>query len=107
MSTRLSLLHAWTRELRVHQWAKNSLVFVPLVVGHAYDAQSIRLELLAFWLVCLIASATYIVNDLIDLEADKTHLTKRERPFASGQLDTKWGFFLAPTMIVTALFGAL
>ena len=62
---------------------------------------------LGFALLCLLSSATYIVNDLADLDADRAHATKRLRPFASGSLKIVHGLIAAPLMIVAALAGAL
>ena len=99
---------AWLRAFRVHQWAKNLLLFVPLFVGHAFgDPRTIVSAALGFALLCLLSSATYIVNDLADLDADRAHATKRLRPFASGSLQVVHGLIAAPLMIVTALAGAL
>jgi 4-hydroxybenzoate polyprenyltransferase len=100
--------HAWLRAFRVHQWAKNLLLFVPLFVGHAFgDPKALASTALGFALLCLLSSATYIVNDLADLDADRAHASKRLRPFASGGLKILHGLIAAPLMIVTALAGAL
>jgi 4-hydroxybenzoate polyprenyltransferase/phosphoserine phosphatase len=97
----------WLRALRVHQWAKNILLFVPLFVGHAYgDPRALMSAALGFVLLCLLSSATYIVNDLADLEADRRHATKRRRPFASGRVKILHGLIAAPLMILGALAGA-
>jgi len=99
---------AWRRALRAHQWAKNLLLFVPLFVGHAFgDPRAIASSALGFALLCLLSSATYIVNDLADLEADRAHATKRLRPFASGGLKIIHGLIAAPLMIAVALAGAV
>ncbi len=98
---------AWLRAFRVHQWAKNLLLFVPLFTGHAFgDLRVIASAALGFTLLCLLSSGTYIMNDLADLEADRQHETKRRRPFASGSLPIAHGLVLAPLMILAALVGA-
>lgn len=75
------------RALRPHQWAKNLLVFVPLVVGHAMtDAAGWASAIVMFVAFCLTASAIYLINDLLDIRADRLHPTKRNRPLASGAL---------------------
>ena len=103
-----NLLQAWLRAFRVHQWAKNILLFVPLFVGHAFgDPKAIVASAIGFALLCLLSSATYIVNDLADLDADRAHATKKFRPFASGSLKIVHGLIAAPLMILTALVGAL
>jgi 4-hydroxybenzoate polyprenyltransferase len=102
-----NLLHAWLRAFRVHQWAKNLLLFVPLFVGHAFgNLGTIAAAALGFVLLCLLSSGTYIINDLADLDADRRHETKRRRPFASGALKIAHGLMLAPLMIVAALVAA-
>jgi 4-hydroxybenzoate polyprenyltransferase len=77
----------WLRALRVHQWAKNALVFVPAILALPVlkPVQSVQF-LLAFAVLSLLASATYLVNDLADLSADRAHRSKRNRPLASGAI---------------------
>lgn len=90
---------ALARALRAHQWAKNVLVFVALIASHRFTD-------LAAWFSCLAAfasfsaaaSAVYILNDLLDLEADRKHHRKRSRPFASGA---------APIPVGVAMIGLL
>jgi 4-hydroxybenzoate polyprenyltransferase len=102
-----NLAQAWLHALRVHQWAKNLLLFVPLFVGHAFgDPKAIVSSALGFALLCLLSSATYILNDLADLDADRAHASKRRRPFASGGLKIVHGLIAAPAMIIAALVGA-
>lgn len=73
------------RMLRVHQWLKNMLIFVPAVLAHQYlNPGVLRDSLLAFIAFSAAASAIYILNDLFDLPLDRRHATKRHRPFASG-----------------------
>lgn len=87
--------------LRPHQWAKNLLVFVPIVAAHKLTAPGILSSyllldtLLVFLSFSLCASATYVVNDLCDLDADRLHPVKRARPFAAGALSLKHGAALA------------
>jgi 4-hydroxybenzoate polyprenyltransferase len=77
----------WIRALRLHQWAKNALVFLPLMLaGHLLDIGGWATCLGAFLATGLAASATYIINDLLDLEADRQHWSKRNRPIASGRI---------------------
>ena len=81
-----SPLKAWLRAIRLHQWAKNVLIFLPVLLAHVRAPGPIVAASLAFLSFGLAASATYIVNDLLDLEADRHHPRKRRRPFASGDL---------------------
>lgn len=77
---------AWLRAIRLHQWAKNVLIFLPVLLAHVRVAGPMAAAFMAFLSFGLAASATYIVNDLLDLEADRHHPRKRRRPFASGDL---------------------
>jgi len=98
---------AWLSATRVHQWTKNLLLFVPLFVGHAYhDPRQVAAAALGFALLCALSSATYLINDLADLEADRHHPSKQHRPFASGQLSVAHGLIVAPLLILGALAGA-
>src|SRR4051794_7381123 len=83
-SVRLKLM---VRALRPHQWSKNTLLFVPQLLAHQVFAWDKWLASgTAFLCFCLGASSVYLINDVIDLEADRAHPQKRNRPFASGQL---------------------
>jgi 4-hydroxybenzoate polyprenyltransferase/phosphoserine phosphatase len=105
---RSSLPVALTKALRVHQWAKNLLVFLPLLLAHALRLSLVLAAVAAFVCFSLIASATYIFNDLLDLEADRVHLNKRKRAFAAGDLSVAAGlgisFSLATVALVTAAY---
>jgi len=90
------------RALRPHQWLKNTLVFLPLLAAHLYlDPAALLGAGLAFVSFSLTASAGYIINDLLDLDADRQHARKRGRPFACGDLPLIWG----PVLIVLLLAG--
>jgi 4-hydroxybenzoate polyprenyltransferase len=91
------------RAMRPHQWVKNLLVFLPLIVAHRFDIVTFGWSLLAFLSFGLIASAVYLVNDLIDLPADRRHPSKRNRPFASGRLPLAAGTRTAPMLFVAGL----
>jgi len=87
--------------MRPHQWSKNVLLFLPLLAAHDLSLlPSVTLGFLAF---CLTASAVYVINDLMDLTADRAHPRKRRRPFASGALSAGQGLGLALGLIVLAL----
>lgn len=91
------------RCLRVHQWSKNVLVFVPVLLGHQIGNMAIIWEAIkAFLALSLAASALYIVNDLLDLQADRLHPAKRHRPLASGAVSLAAGFALAAFMAIAA-----
>ncbi len=99
----ISLSH-WRRVLRVHQWLKNLLLFVPLLAAHHIgNIQSFGTLLLAFVSFCACASSVYITNDLLDLESDRQHPRKRYRPFASGKVPIFYGALLVPFLGILSL----
>jgi 4-hydroxybenzoate polyprenyltransferase/phosphoserine phosphatase len=104
---RVSPLKAWLKAIRLHQWAKNFLLFVPLLLAHAWAPGLVAGATLAFFSFGLCASATYIVNDLLDLEADRQHPRKRRRPFASGDLSALSGVLVAVLFLAASLALAL
>ena len=83
---RAPALKSWLRAVRLHQWAKNMLIFVPLLLAHAWKLATIAAGIIAFFSFGMCASATYIINDLLDIETDRRHPRKRRRPFAAGDL---------------------
>lgn len=83
-STRMP--HAWARALRLHQWVKNLLLFVPLLAGHHWNPALLIHGAIAFLLFGCCASSVYLLNDLIDLSDDRHHPYKRRRPLAAGAL---------------------
>lgn len=99
-----NVLRAWVKALRLHQWAKNLLVFVPLLLSGLYvDPRTIIAAAEAFVGLGLAASGTYILNDLSDLPADRCHRSKCFRPFASGRLGVELGLLVAPVLIILGL----
>ena len=97
-------VRAMLRAMRPHQWVKNLLLFVPLVTAHQLNNMTASgAALRAFVAMCVASAAIYIINDLLDLEADRAHATKHARPFASGQLPILSGVLLAPVLIIAAL----
>ncbi len=92
------------RTLRIHQWAKNVLLFVPFVASHDIGNLDNWLVLfLAFISFSLGASANYVVNDLLDLENDRLHPRKKNRPIASGRVSVKTGYVLIPILLVASV----
>lgn len=97
-------LRQWAKALRVHQWAKNALVFVPLVLsGMASNPAALIPSLIAFVVMSLMASGTYLVNDLADLTDDRAHWSKKHRPLAAGVIALKHGVIAAAGLIAFAL----
>lgn len=104
----VSRASAVARALRLQQWVKNALVFVPLLM--APEVRHLALfgnAFVAFVAFSLCASSVYVMNDLLDLEDDRRHETKRRRPFASGDLPLLAGFVLAPLALWLGLACAL
>ncbi len=81
--------------IRVQQWIKNVFVFVPLLFSHnLFEREYFLITLFAFFVFCLASSAIYVINDLIDIEADRAHPLKKNRPLPSGAISK-------PTSVIT------
>ncbi len=100
-------LKIFLKAIRLHQWAKNVLIFVPMILAHALHLPLVVDALVAFFCFSLCASATYIVNDLLDIEADRRHHKKRYRPFASGDLPVAVGIGIIAVFMALAFAGAM
>jgi 4-hydroxybenzoate polyprenyltransferase len=99
-----SKLVAMLKAMRLHQWMKNLLVFVPLMASHQYaDASRDVLALMAFVIFSLTASSVYLLNDLVDVQDDRHHARKRHRPFASGALSLIMGWVAWPALLLVAV----
>ncbi|MEH6824278.1 MAG: UbiA family prenyltransferase [Motiliproteus sp.] len=90
--------------LRLHQWAKNLLLFIPLMMAHSLSSDKWFTCLLAFIAFGLCASATYVINDLFDLAADRIHPRKRARAFAAGRLSIAFGLGAAALLLPLSLW---
>jgi 4-hydroxybenzoate polyprenyltransferase/phosphoserine phosphatase len=98
-----SAWRAWIKALRPHQWLKNLLVFLPLLTAHlALVPAALMRSGVAFLCFCLCASGVYVLNDLLDLEADRQHPRKRLRPFAAGNLPLVAGLIAVPVLTIAA-----
>ncbi len=96
-------IKTWLRAIRIHQWAKNILVFAPLLLAHAWhDLNLLLIAVMAFFAFSFSASAIYLFNDLMDLEADRAHASKRHRPLAAGTLSIPQGIALIPVLLLAA-----
>lgn len=96
-------LRVWRKALRLHQWAKNLLVFLPLLASHRFmELPLLAATCLGFLAFGLCASSVYILNDLMDLPSDRRHARKRERPFASGALSPGAGLAVGVLLLVAA-----
>lgn len=103
---RKTSLRSWIRLLRVHQWAKNLLVFLPLVAAHKLELDALVAATCAFAIFCVAASAIYIINDVADLDADRRHPTKKRRPLAAGDVPIRGALALAPIMLALSVLSA-
>lgn len=94
----------WLRALRLHQWLKNLLVFVPLLASHRFlEPAAVSDSVLAFLAFGLCASGVYILNDLLDLTPDRLHPRKCNRPFAAGRIPLLHGLLAAPALAMAGL----
>lgn len=96
---------AWRKALRLHQWAKNALIFVAPLLAMKLSAAALLPCLIALPLIGMLASGNYIFNDLLDLKADRRHHSKNARPFASGRIKLWQGFAAAPLLAICGFAG--
>jgi len=97
-----AILHA----IRAYQWLKNLLVFVPLITSQRFnDGTALIDAFIMFLCYSAVASFGYIMNDLLDLQSDRAHPTKRKRPFASGRLTPPQGLLIGAALLVCASIG--
>lgn len=101
-------LGAWIKAARLHQWAKNLLVLVPVALGwREVTFGALVTTLMMIGLLCLVASLTYLVNDLADLVSDRKHWSKRRRAFASGAIPVRDGLIVVAVGLPIACAAAL
>lgn len=93
-------MRPYVKALRPHQWLKNIVIFLPMLAAHQLDAETFVNSLLAFVAFSLVASSVYVLNDLLDLNADRAHPRKRLRPFASGAVPIAHGSGLALALLL-------
>lgn len=96
-------IRTWSRLLRVHQYAKNALVFLPLLTAHKFALAPAMTALLAAAAFSLCASSGYILNDLVDVNADRAHPTKRNRPIANGEISPRHAAMGLAVMLALAM----
>jgi len=101
-------LYQIIRTVRPRQWLKNfSLFAAPLFFGNLFDEKVFSQALTAFFVFCLVSSATYIMNDLIDAPKDRLHPVKKNRPIASGKLSEKLAWIVAFILMLSSLYFAM
>lgn len=94
----------YIKAIRLHQWMKNLLIFVPLLAAHSInEINSLLITFLAFLTFGMTASSVYILNDLIDVQDDRHHHSKHKRPFASGDLSLIQGWIIWPCLLIASL----
>src|SRR5690606_18322489 len=94
-------IKTFLKAMRVHQWVKNALLFVPVLTAHQWaDTSLVYLLLAGFLSFSLAASSVYILNDLLDLSSDRQHHSKRKRPFAAGAIPLHTGILLFPVLLL-------
>ena len=92
------------KAMRLHQWVKNVLIFLPLILSHQiFDVAKLGAALGAFFSFGLCASATYLINDIVDIRSDRRHPRKRKRPFAAGRIGIPQGLLFS-ALLLTASF---
>lgn len=92
------------KAIRPHQWLKNSLVFLPLILSHQLDQFHLFwLSLMGFVSFSVCASSVYLLNDMLDINHDRHHPSKSRRPFAAGTLSLRLGFVGSPVMFLASL----
>ncbi len=95
----------WSKALRIHQWVKNVLVFLPVLAAHRiFDPHAATATIVAFMCFGLCASSVYVTNDLLDLASDRQHRRKKHRPFAAGAIPLYQGPLVALLLLVVAFF---
>ncbi|WFR97696.1 UbiA family prenyltransferase [Rhizobium tumorigenes] len=95
------------KAIRVHHWTKNILLFVPIILAHEWTNIALILHtIVAFFCLLAITSATYLLNDIADLNADRQHWSKRNRALASGRLSIKSGFAIAGCLLIGGFLAA-
>lgn len=96
------------RTLRVHQYAKNFLIFIPMILGHEFmNLMSLNNCIAAFASFSLLASCVYIINDKVDIESDREHRTKKNRPIASGAISDRQTWALLAVCFIVSIVIAL
>ena len=103
-SKKSNLFSEIIKTIRVHQWAKNLLIFVPAILSLKSFVDSLGYLVSGFFAFSFVASAFYILNDLFDIENDRVHHSKKNRAFASGSLSVVQGFFIFIFLIGAAVF---
>ena len=101
-----TLLIEYLKAIRIHHWPKNMLVFLPVLTGHLVNIENLSILLVLFFSLSFVASGMYLVNDLLDIENDKQHPTKKFRAIASGSLSPKTAKVISLLLVTIGLLSA-
>jgi 4-hydroxybenzoate polyprenyltransferase len=93
----------YIKEIRVYQWLKNLLIFVPIITSHLLTSTNLILAISGFFAFSFVASSGYVINDLLDLNSDRIHPRKKFRPIASGKLSILTGLTLVVILLLLAI----
>lgn len=97
-------LRTHLKALRMHQWAKNALIFLPVIAAHAFDdVATVVAAIAAFFAFSFAASSAYVINDLLDIPGDRDHPRKCRRPFAAGDLPIMRGIVLSAALMLASI----
>ena len=103
-----STLKKFWQAMRPHQWLKNALIFLPLILSHQLNHPNLLLQAcVAFLSFNFVASSVYLLNDMLDVNSDRQHQSKSRRPFASGDLSLLYGYLGAPLLLILGFLIAL
>ena len=104
---RVKLLKTLIKLARVKHWLKNFLIFLPLIFsGSLTNLKLFALTLIAFFLFSFVSSVVYILNDINDIENDRKHPQKKNRPLASGAISIKYAYiFLIILLLISMIIG--
>lgn len=101
-------MRLFLKAIRIHQWAKNILIFIPLLAAHKFlDIPLLQKSILAFISFSLCASAVYLLNDIIDIESDRQHEIKKHRPLASGKIPISLAKTCIPIFLILSFLISL
>jgi len=101
-------IKTYLKAIRIHQWAKNSLLFLPLLAAQKVDDITLLIDIsVAFISFGLCASSVYLLNDMLDLPSDRQHTTKKNRPLAAGTVNSIIAVQLIPLLLLSSLVLAL
>lgn len=101
------MISSMVKLIRPYQWVKNIFLFAPLFFSFSFNIENITNVAIGFMIFCLISSSIYVLNDYHDIEEDRYHPTKKDRPFASGKVSKKYGVFAIISLLILAFLLSL